>query len=252
MKIKACTFNIRMATERDGINEFKYRTGRILDVIVKEKPDIIGFQEVMESGRELFQKELTDYVVLGCGRYKNYDGEGVSLAFRKDRFMLLSYENFWLSDYPEESESFFSADQSINPREAQIAVLVTEKGEKILFANTHLDDLGKTARLLGADRLVSKIGTYGDLPTVVTGDMNAVYGDPEIDRFLKWKKGRLQDMTKDSGGTFHGYGKCTAPYKIDYIFSTGTPTAPGYCAEDIPVEGVYISDHYPVFAEIEL
>ena len=252
MKLKVCSFNIRMATERDGINEFKYRTGRILDVIAREKPDLIGFQEVLTCGRELFQKELSDYVVLGCGRYKNFDGEGVSLAFRKDKFMLLTYENFWLSDFPEESESFFSADQSINPREAQIATLVTEKGEKILFANTHLDDLGKTARLLGADRLLARLGTYGDLPTVVTGDMNAVYGAPEIDRFLKWRKGRLTDMTADSGPTFHGFGKCPNPYKIDYIFSNGTALAPGYCAEDKPADGVYISDHYPVFAEIEL
>ena len=249
MNAKICTFNVRYATGTDGINEFKYRTGRILDVIAEEKPDLIGFQEVVDEGRALFQRELSDYVVLGCGRCRNFDGEGVSLAFRKDKFMLLAYETFWLSDSPEVAESLFSADQSGCPRPAQIALLATKEGEKLLFANTHLDHVGKTARLLGADRLLERIGRYGDVPTVVTEDMNATPEAPEIGRFLKWKRGRLRDMTEHLGGTFHNFGTCT-PSKIDYIFASGTPLSPAYHTEDEPEDGVFISDHYPVFAEV--
>ncbi len=41
------TFNIRYDCERDGRNQFVYRQPLILRAIREEKPDIIGFQEVM-------------------------------------------------------------------------------------------------------------------------------------------------------------------------------------------------------------
>ena len=50
-QIKVMSFNLRMDTEHDGINRFRNRIGRIMEVIHTENPDVIGFQEVTDYMR---------------------------------------------------------------------------------------------------------------------------------------------------------------------------------------------------------
>ena len=45
------TFNLRVDTEKDGINRFFLRTDRVLKAIRDESPDVIGFQEDLEDMR---------------------------------------------------------------------------------------------------------------------------------------------------------------------------------------------------------
>ena len=45
--MKFVTFNIRCDFGQDGANNFIYRRPLILEKIRQEKPDIIGFQEVL-------------------------------------------------------------------------------------------------------------------------------------------------------------------------------------------------------------
>ena len=45
--MKVVTFNIRCDYGQDGLNEFANRKELILRKINQEKPDIIGFQEVL-------------------------------------------------------------------------------------------------------------------------------------------------------------------------------------------------------------
>ena len=45
--MKVVTFNIRCDYGQDGLNEFANRKELILGKINQEKPDIIGFQEVL-------------------------------------------------------------------------------------------------------------------------------------------------------------------------------------------------------------
>jgi endonuclease/exonuclease/phosphatase family metal-dependent hydrolase len=87
--------------------------------------------------------------------------------------------------------------------------------------------------------------------------MNAVPGTPEIDAFTAYEiNGKpVIDATAPLGGTFHGFGKYTAERapKIDYIF-TDLPcdTSKSYIVTDTPADGLYISDHNPVCAFVEL
>ena len=43
-EIKVMSFNLRMDTPHDGVNRFRNRIGRVMEVIESENPDIIGFQ----------------------------------------------------------------------------------------------------------------------------------------------------------------------------------------------------------------
>ena len=45
-----------MDTEYDGINRFRNRIGRVMEVINSENPDVIGFQEVTDYMRGVMRE----------------------------------------------------------------------------------------------------------------------------------------------------------------------------------------------------
>ena len=118
-KQKVMSFNLRIEAGIDGINHLDNRKGNILDVINREAPDLIGFQEVRDGTRAWLRDNLTDYMVVGCGRLEDYRGESTPIAFRKDKFELVSLETFWLSSTPNIPASVYAgSDQSGCPRMA--------------------------------------------------------------------------------------------------------------------------------------
>ena len=91
------------------------------------------------------------------------------------------------------------------------------------------------------------------LPCCITCDMNGRPNDPEI---LVFKKAPgvndLTDGIPDDGITFHNYGKIKEDYKIDYIFSSGKLVEGTLTLHDDKVNGVYLSDHYPISVVAEI
>ena len=73
--MKFVTFNIRCDFAQDGANNFIYRRPLILEKIRQEKPDIIGFQEVLPHVAAWLKENLTEYYIAGCGREKEEEGE---------------------------------------------------------------------------------------------------------------------------------------------------------------------------------
>ena len=118
MKLKIMSFNIRMATPHDGIHFFPNRTGRIKEMLTRESPDIIGFQEVCDTIRPWLRNNITDeYVVIGCGRDAHYRNEANSIAFKKNAFELIAFETKQLSLEPDVPGSrYHGVGQSANPR----------------------------------------------------------------------------------------------------------------------------------------
>ncbi len=246
-KIKICSFNMRCPSKGDGINFFPNRINRILEFIRNENPDIIGFQEAADMSREWLSETLTDYTVVGCGRDEDLHGESTVIAYRTKDFNMLFAETFWLSSAPSVAGSRYGADQSIYPRVATAAILRAKGAKKqFLFINTHLDHLGSAARMYGSIQLLQYIDRM-NMPFVLTGDMNALPDAPEIKVITNCEYRKISDITCLLGGTFHNYGRKETNDKIDYIFSDMHASAEEtYIVEDIPVEGVYISDHFPI------
>lgn len=263
-KLKIMTFNLRVeAPTLDGINNLPNRKGRILETIKSEFPDLIGFQEVEDGTRAWLRDTLTDYVVVGCGGLAGYRGPSTPLAYKKDKFEMVSMEAFWLSSTPSVSGSIYEgSDQAPNcPRIAIAAVLKpVDSKELLLYINTHADHKGAVARTLAVSQLIEYASKKG-LNTIITGDFNARPDWQEVKMMTANKNFPLTDATVTVGATFHGFGKRheeaedpkDRPAKIDYIF-TNLPAFPSeaYAVEDIPVNGIYISDHLPVVAFVEL
>ena len=61
------------------------------------------------------------------------------------------------------------------------------------------------------------------------------------------------DVSENVGATFHDYGRLEVPVKIDYIF-TDLRNKLVDCSiiEDEPVNDVYLSDHVPLVAVLEM
>ncbi len=254
MKIKVFSFNLRTDTTYDEINYLPNRIPRIKELISSEKPDIIGFQEVREMGREFLTEALSDYTVLGCGRYEDYRREGLSIAYRKDKFDIISLETDWLSLTPGIPASTYGGDQSECPRTVQTAVLLPrEGGEPFTFCNVHLDHIGIDARRAGAVQVLQKILSK-PFKFILTGDFNAVPDEKTITCIKDCNVRRITDITDGIKRTFHAYGKCDAdsPFKIDYIFTDMERFENVHLIEDTHPGGIYYTDHYIVSGEIEL
>jgi endonuclease/exonuclease/phosphatase family metal-dependent hydrolase len=256
IKISVLTFNSRVVSETDGVNIFYNRKQRIMDTINDCDPDLIGFQEVNDEMREWLKDSLSSkYETAGCGRNKDYKGECVLIAYKKNTFEAISSETFWLSSSPTlPGSNFAGTDQSRCPRICTVVDLKHVNATEVFsFYNTHLDHKGAVARLLGAVQIMQRI-SMSDKKFIITGDMNAKPQTPEINVFTSQIGGRqIKDLTEDIGSTYHGFGKAKESVKIDYIF-TDLEADKGECVkiEDNSVDGIYISDHNPVMAKITL
>ncbi len=265
MKISVMSFNLRVDCTKDGINRVCNRKGRILETIKTYSPDIIGFQEAEDEIREWLRDSLSDYVVVGCGREADFKGESVPIAFRKDMFEMISCENFALSPTPEiMGTRFEGVGQSDNARMAT-AIKLKPNGETepFLFLNTHADHHAVEARKLEFSLLVEYMTKKGDR-CILTGDLNTLPDAPVLKIFSENPHPALKDTTSLIDATFHAFGKVgeseywkerygTDRVKIDYIF-TSLPfeAEASFAVEDIPENGIYISDHRPVMAFIEI
>lgn len=248
--LKVCTFNMRCRTTHDGDNIFDNRTGRISDFINECSPDIIGFQEITDFMRDWLKANLKDYTVLGCGRNSDYSGEATAIAYKTADFDLISYDTFWLSLTPSIPGSFYGFDQSTCPRLATVAKLKKiGDSEPFYFYNTHLDHKGETARMLGSVQILQKIDeNSGNF--IVTGDFNAYPNSPEIKVFTD---AGIKDCTAQIDHTYHAYGQLNQKCKIDYVFTNmKCDESLSYAQEDNGVDGIYISDHYPVVSFIDM
>ncbi len=256
LAIKVMSFNMRCRTEVDGVNMFDFRRDKIRELLLNEKPHLIGFQEITPSMLEWLGEVLDeDYVVLGHGREKDFGGEANPIAYRKDRFALHAFRTEWLSGEPSVPGSRFQyAGQSGCPRIYCCAELLDRETRKVFaFYNTHTDHVGSVARKLASELLLDRVEHTG-LPFVMTGDFNARPESEEIQTLLCTKNTLgVVDATCEINGTFHGFsmqriqeGKMS---KIDYVF-TNMKTDPklSYAIADDDACGNFYSDHNAVCA----
>lgn len=236
----------------DGINSWEFRRDMVLAKIQAERPEIIGFQELLPHQAAWLRERLPEYTFVGHGLDADYGGERPMIAVRND-LELLSYRGFWLSPTPEVPGSRFDI-QSQCPRTCAVAeVYFPEQKLSARIYDTHLDHLCAEAREAGLRQLLAIIREDNEkhpLPVLLMGDFNAAPADPELKPLFGEEETALglKDMTSETGITFHGYGHKEDEIKIDYIFAT-EPFIQAHTATSLwkdEVNGRYLSDHYPV------
>ncbi|NJP40254.1 endonuclease/exonuclease/phosphatase family protein [Oscillospiraceae bacterium HV4-5-C5C] len=268
MSLKFVTFNIRCDYGQDGSNNFCFRQPLILAELARQQPDIVAFQEVLPHVAAWLKASLPDYYLIGCPRSATLSDEQVPVAFKKERFNLLQMETFWLSPQPYEPGSRYAV-QSTCPRVCTAALFQDLScGQIFRVLNLHLDHEGSPARELGLRQVLQYLKTVPLLPqapVLLAGDFNAQPDSPEL-RLLQQNPDFL-NLTEGIGITFHSFSPADPPCSIDYIFLKQGSTAARagsaalyspkqlYCSHvskwETEVDGVWLSDHYPICAELD-
>ena len=258
--MKIVTFNIRIehTTKAERINDFVHRAGGILMKIDKEDPDILCFQEVTPGIGDFLLRHLPDYTLLGHEREADDSAGYNPIAIKKGMFDVLYRRIFWLSDTPEVPGSRLPEAQARGPRVCTALQLRRRADHKVFSVyNTHLDFVSPEVTLGMMSVVLKQLQTDQKaeaMPFFVTGDMNAPPENPAIAYANAFADPVLVDITRHIPVTNHDFGApLEAQSKLDYIFTDEetAKTVTEVTIWDDCHAGIYLSDHYPVSAQLQ-
>jgi endonuclease/exonuclease/phosphatase family metal-dependent hydrolase len=254
------SFNIRYNTAQDGDRAWPYRKERVAAHIRAYQPDVIGIQEALKGQIDDMEKLLPGYGWIGVGRIDGKEGgEFTPIFYRKDRFELLDYSTFWLSETPGTCGTK-GWDASFQRTTTWCKLRDRNSGQTLFHFNTHFDHFGSRAKRESANLLLEKIKEItGNAAAVTTGDFNCgesskayrILTDREDPKSLQdayYKSIPHNYGPKQTWRGFQWFG--IIPKKIDFIFVKNRVQVIRHCIPNEPLHNGFISDHNPVFADI--
>ena len=258
VNVRWATFNMRLDTPADSLNNWKYRKERVAQYIQDMKLDVVGTQEVLQNQFNDLKSLLPDFEGVGVARDDGKEtGEYSAVFYRKTVFDALDSGTFWLAENPD-SVGMMGWD-AVCVRVATWAKLQHKATGKIVMAvNTHFDHVGKVARRESALLIIRKIKEIvGDQPAVLTGDFNVTdqseaYNTIVSNEFVLLDAHKVAEKTGGASYTFHGFDKVDMEKrsKIDFVFVT--PQIKVLHSEVTPeVKEALLSDHNPQWTELE-
>lgn len=259
------TYNIRLDTESDGVNQWKNRTEKVYTLIKKYNPDVFGVQEALHNQMMDLKNNLTEYDFVGVGRDDGKEkGEYSAIFYKKAKYEVQIQNTFWLSETPSLPGSK-SWDAAIT-RVATFALLKEKStGKSFLILNTHFDHIGKEARknsasiikvyLRGFIEGASIKADNSNLPIIMTGDFNSEPTEEPYQVMINGKDLALKDSrpSDSKAGTFCSFTVNSIQCKtIDYIFHSAHWSTKKYQVITDNDEKYYPSDHLSVMATLKL
>lgn len=268
------TCNIRVALPEDdaaGVG-WGIRKDLCLKVIRRHEPDIICLQEVlkvqMDDLRTAFPK-FTGFGFDGPEMDANPVGyHGIAknpILFAKDRYDLRGGGTFWLSETP-----LTGGSKSWDTARARhcnwLRLLDKKSGVEFRILNTHLDHIAQAAREKQIAAIIAESGQYAEgFPQVFAGDFNS-RATNNVMGLLKtagWADTyAVVHGDKDPGYTAHAFkgeaykeelkAKNSEGGKIDFIFCKGPVKSVETDIIKDNEAGKYPSDHYFLYADVEL
>ena len=259
VNLKVCSFNIRYDSGIDGINCWENRKRLLLKYLKDEGCDIICLQEVLHQQYVFLKDNLEKYDIVGSGRNDGLTkGEYAPILFKKKNFEILGSGMYWLSESTDVVGSIgWDAKQ---PRIATWVLLkVRRTGKELLVVNTHLDDVGKTARLKSVELIISRTVSCAET-VILTGDFNSpphsqVYETIANDNTKFDDTSVIANRKYGVDYTFHNFGliPIDGRSKIDFIFGRGLKRVKRVeIPKEIPVGNVFLSDHNPIIAFLSI
>ncbi|HQG76980.1 MAG TPA: endonuclease/exonuclease/phosphatase family protein [Bacteroidales bacterium] len=260
--LKVITLNVRYDNPGDSMNAWPNRIPLVLEFFRDQKPDLIGLQEVLFHQYELLDSVWKDYSSVGAGRDDGAkSGEMNPVFFRKDKFDLIRSKTFWLSEAPEIPGSM--AWGAGLPRIVTWVELADKSTLKhFYFFNTHFAHDSDSARIMSAKLLLSKVDSLAaGFPFIITGDFNMLHssqgysiltGPYESVPLLADSYAITDKRPVGPAYTFHGFSEKSSTGRIDFIFVRNGMKVLEHRVFIRKDHGIYISDHWPVMAVVEL
>ena len=260
-KMKCVTLNLRCDNRGDGINKWDNRKDMVLQLLKDEDPDVICFQEVLDRQLKDLKDNQSVFEHVGVGRDDGKArGEYAPIFYKTDKYIKVGDGTFWLSEHPD-SVGSVGWDASL-PRIATWIKLMDKKTSRLcVVINTHFDHIGRKARQQSAELIKYWISeNVNHLPIILAGDLNVTEesgayrsltaeNSPVVDAFKVCKKKEGVNYSFHNFGKILGWGKA----KIDYIFvSKKIKVISVVIPRENPLNGVFLSDHNPIIANVLL
>lgn len=212
---------------------------RIADVINRERPDLVGLQEVdrgvkrTEGKDEITELARSTRMDYAFGHNLDYQGGQYGVAILS-RFLIQKIDH---QKYQNRVEA---------ERRGMLRVEVEIDGRPINFVTTHLDYQTSEGRLFEAEQLLRMLNDVKD-PLIVAGDFN----DEPTGNTFKLMLGGFDDAWASSRAKGNGwsYPADNQVKRIDYIFYRRNS---GVRAKKAWMVNTLASDHLPVMAELEI
>lgn len=248
MSIKVMSQNV-MCWEIDPQALFVNRRPLIKQAILESGADVIGFQEVRPNWTQWLTQDLEGFENYTVYRDEKHP-EGTPIYWNPKRVKKLDCGHFWLSETPQVESIGWDA----NCKRIACWVLFESvcDSKQFVFVNTHLDHIGEKARINGINLVCDFIKEkFAGLPLILTGDFNATPDSSTIAA----ANGLLTDARTSFGlsefePTFHGYSDLD--WVIDYIYLSSSIKCTDFKTLKTEKDGTVLSDHYGIFAELEL
>lgn len=247
--ITVVSYNVRYFNNNVdfGKRHWYVRAKYVLCNVEKMQPDVLCLQEVHRPQFNFFKKHLVGYDPVIGYRDDGKNSEACPIYYNTKCFTLLDGGVFWLSDTPDVMSKF---EESWHYRICTFAKLKDVDGTVLTVYNVHPDYRIEEVRIRQLAVLADRVSnTEGNV--IVTGDFNAKKGEKCLSPF--------EDLLKDSkdftgvtfGATFNGFGACPED-AIDFIYlPKGVDLVDTGILKTL-YDGVYPSDHYPIYAKVKL
>ena len=253
------TFNVRRRLAFPTwplADRWSVRRPRVEALLSRERPTILGAQEVMPDQAIVMRDALGgSYRFVGHGRRTGPRGEGCPVFYDDDRLELLEWRQTALSDRPDQPGS--TSWGNVIPRvavQARFRDRVTSR--EVVVINTHLDVFSARSRHRAAEELRRTVIGQSQ-PVVLLGDLNA---GPTS---LPWGALRAGDALSDAWttaderlspewGTYGGYRPPRPGRRIDAILVSPRVQVRRAVINTHRVDGGWPSDHFPVQAVMRL
>jgi endonuclease/exonuclease/phosphatase family metal-dependent hydrolase len=274
LHLRRLTFNIRYATTSFESNEKPWSVRKSLVVSQLSQAAANASSSVVLIGlQEALDAQLNDILTglgpawqhIGVGRDDGVKaGEYSAILFRPAELRCLFNETKWLSPTPDTPSFGWNAGSR---RVVTVGVFEhISSGTRILAANTHLDNVSSKARSEGTKVIISTIkdvlATWGNLGVTLSGDFNSspggdAYSTMQNSGFLT----EVYNMANSSQrfgpfDTYTGFSSSDSAGRIDFLWlgPTGNKTwaVDRYEVLSNVNNGVYLSDHRAVMADVRL
>ncbi len=252
--MKIMSFNIRCGDVGD--DPWSARIDIVCKTMLESNADTIGVQEATPQWMEALNKNIGHkYAYIGVGREngKN-EGEYSAIFYLKDKYELIDYKNFWISETPDiPSKGWDSACIRI----CTWGIFENkETKQRYMHINTHFDHIGVVARRKSVEMITEKAKSFPDMPVVFTADMNVVEGTENYLQFVNsdyFKDTKYIAPDTMNHCTYHD----EEPEKhekdvIDYVMVNNKWDVKKYCVMTEGIDGRFVSDHYPIYAEMDI
>jgi len=259
--ISAVSYNIRLATDSDGINAWKNRKEKFCAQLQDMQADVFGLQEVLQEQLIYIEDYFTDYGRVGVARDDGkQQGEYSPVFYNKNMFLLKKSGTFWLSQTPEIVGSR-GWDAACN-RVVSYAGLENIKTGKMFYVYcTHFDHMGEIARQNSVLLLLHAVDSIScSLPSIILGDFNATpNSEPyklitNVSNPLHFIDARL--ISGKVHGVSYSYTGFEVngiePELIDYIFLKNVKKVKSFFISNKNDGKNFPSDHLPVKAILKI